>query len=213
MINYSNNQTTLTKLTSWPSPQDYNEAIQSPLVNLNDSELSDGLVYVNHMGLPKPLSGAFASVYRLKCKNRDVALRCFLNRLGDRELRYRCISSFLLTHQTQYTVSFDFLEQGIKINNDWVPALKMDWIQGLNLDSYIRRNLNNPGELKQLARSFLKMTEDLNFAGIAHGDLQHHLSLATTFLPTFFPSSSTGVSTTVPSFVPVVRLPALVSIV
>ncbi|MFX6258799.1 hypothetical protein ABTF80_22340, partial [Acinetobacter baumannii] len=65
------------KLSWWPSPQDYNEAIQAPQAYLRDTELRNGEAYTDALGLPRPVSGSFASVYRMHCTEKDYALRLF----------------------------------------------------------------------------------------------------------------------------------------
>ncbi|MBX9723714.1 MAG: hypothetical protein K2X81_20075, partial [Candidatus Obscuribacterales bacterium] len=61
---------------SWPSPQDYNEAIQNPHLCFSDEELRNGKAVLNALGLPQPNSGNFASVYRVRCDGKDWAVRC-----------------------------------------------------------------------------------------------------------------------------------------
>jgi hypothetical protein len=58
---------------AWPTPQDYNEAVQNPHLNFSDAELKAGDLEVTPMGLPRVASGAFASVYRMHTGKRDVA--------------------------------------------------------------------------------------------------------------------------------------------
>ncbi|HEY9719778.1 MAG TPA: DUF3592 domain-containing protein, partial [Trichormus sp.] len=115
----------------------------------------------------------FASVYRLKCKTRDVALRCFLHNIADQAERYAQISRFVQHDSLPYTVTFDFLLNGIGVSGSWFPALKMEWVEGEPLDRYIAQQLAQPEKLESLAQDFLKMMDDLRAAGIAHGDLQH----------------------------------------
>ena len=79
----------------WPTPQDYNEAIQNPAFTFSDPELQSGSCEVTHLGLPKPITGNFASVYRLHCQGRDWAVRCFWRELSDMQQRYRAISAHL----------------------------------------------------------------------------------------------------------------------
>ncbi|MBS1954356.1 MAG: hypothetical protein JST89_09220 [Cyanobacteria bacterium SZAS-4] len=164
---------TETKLVWWPTPQDYNEAIQVPLACLGDPELKAGLPYTNALELPRSITGSFASVYRMHCKNKDFALRLFLNNIRDQHERYALISDFVQHDDLPYTVTFDFLDQGIKIHGEWLPALKMDWLEGEQLDDYIVDNLANPNKLGHLLEKFVKMMQEMRRAGIAHGDLQH----------------------------------------
>jgi hypothetical protein len=65
------------------------------------------------------------------------------------------------------------LRQGIRIRGQWYPILKMDWIDGVALNTYVEKHLMNPGAIQALAHNFLKLTSDLRRHSIAHGDLQH----------------------------------------
>jgi hypothetical protein len=160
------------KLIPWPSPQDYNEAIQNLAANSEDAQLQSGEVHATALGLPRSVTGAFASVYRVACEDTDVAVRCFLRDISDQEARYKQISDFVQNDSLPYTVSFNFMPKGIRVGNDWFPALKMDWVEGTNLDFYVEQNLGSPA-IANLAVSLKKMCGDLREAGIAHGDLQH----------------------------------------
>ncbi len=161
------------KTSWWPSPQDYNEAIQNPHLNMEDEELRTATVYLDSNGIPRPVTGAFASVYRFKCQHRDIALRCFLKSIPDQEERYSLVSHFVQECNLPYTVTFDFLTSGIRAAGEWTPALKMEWVDGLTLDSYILANLKDTEKLNRLSVNFRKMMDDLRSVGIAHGDLQH----------------------------------------
>ncbi len=164
---------TETKLVWWPTPQDYNEAIQIPLASLSDSDMKAGLPYTNALELPRSITGSFASVYRMHCNKQDFALRLFLNNIRDQQERYALISDFVQHDDLPYTVTFDFLKEGIKIHGEWLPALKMDWLEGAQFDDYVVENLANPEKPGKLLEKFVKMMHDLRRAGIAHGDLQH----------------------------------------
>lgn len=158
----------------WPSPQDYNEAVQNPLANLAAEDLRRSAVVTDALGLPRPMSGAFASVYRLKAKTGEsVALRCFLRNVADQEQRYTFVSDFVENDDLPYTVSFRFYDRGIRVNGNWFPCLKMDWVDGDPLDVYIRKNVHNEAAMLDLTAKFVQMCKDLQRAGIAHGDLQH----------------------------------------
>ena len=157
----------------WPSLQDYNEAIQNPHVNLQDAELKSGEPYTTPLGLPRAVTGSFASVYRMHCSNKDYALRLFLKNIEDQSVRYSRISDFVQNDRLPYTVTFNFLKNGIKIRGEWLPALKMEWLEGEAFDEYIIQNLSQPRKLNDLSKKFLKMMHEMKKAGIAHGDLQH----------------------------------------
>lgn len=157
----------------WPTPQDYNEAIQNPQLSFSDPELQGGKPELTPLGLPRPITGGFASVYRMHCGQRDWAVRCFLREFADQQQRYEAISKHLITVKLPYTIGFHFLSRGIKIRGQWYPILKMEWVQGELLNEYIKRNLGNSSTLLNLANRWITMVKALQQATIAHGDLQH----------------------------------------
>lgn len=156
----------------WPSPQDYAEAIQSPRLSLSDIELQKGEVELNALGLPRCLSGAFATVFCLRCNGKKVAVRCFLSNVKEQEERYAEISKFVMSDDLPYTVAFEYLKKGILIRDEWFPILKMEWVEGETLGTYLER-VREREALDILAAYFKQMTLELNRAGISHGDLQH----------------------------------------
>src|SRR5262245_15119650 len=157
----------------WPTPQDYNEAIQNPHLNFDDPELKTGKPTLTPLGLPRPITGGFASVYHMQCGQREWAIRCFLREVNDQQQRYTAISQHLATAKLPYTVKFNFLPRGIRVRGQWYPILKMEWVQGETLNTYIQKHLHNPTILLILADRWIAMMRDLQQHGIAHGDLQH----------------------------------------
>lgn len=161
------------KLVSWPSPQDYQEAIQAPLLNVDDQELKAGQVELNALGLPRPRTGFFATVYKMQCRSTDWAVRCFLNNIQDQKLRYAELSKFVMSDKLDSTVGFHYVEQGIKVGGTWYPILKMEWVEGVTFGEYIEDRVRDFAAMRQLALKFEEMMLTLQEAGVAHGDLQH----------------------------------------
>ncbi len=158
---------------SWPTPMDYQEAIQNPRFCFADRELQRGTPVTNTWGLPRPISGAFASVYQLACNGKQYAVRCFVKYHPDQAQRYAAISEQLRRVRLPYMVTFNMLNQGIRVRGDWYPILKMEWIDGLPLNTYVERHLYDSDLLRNLAERFKDLTLQLEQASIAHGDLQH----------------------------------------
>jgi hypothetical protein len=158
---------------SWPSPQDYNEAIQSPGACFADEELKAGTIALNRLGLPLVASGSFASVYRMDCHPKSWAVRCFLRHVPDQAARYAEISECLGRHQLGFTVPFRYLENGIRVQGTCYPVLKMRWAEGRTLDHVIEEYLKDGQALSALAELFKTACAQLMAHGIAHGDLQH----------------------------------------
>ena len=157
----------------WPTMTDYQDALQTPGLSFADPELKRGVPVTDRFGLPKPVTGGFASVYQVNSGGRKWAVRCFLRYHQDTAQRYASIGRYLRESHLPYMASFQFLEQGIKIRNQWYPVLKMEWVEGETLNVYVEKNRRNPEALRRLADQFVRMTKDLRQAGIAHGDLQH----------------------------------------
>lgn len=157
----------------WPSPSDYQDAVQNPQVVFADVELRDGTVVSDALGLPRPISGSFATVYQVDYRGRRRAVRCFLRHVPDIAQRYAAISAYLHQAALPYTVGFSFLPQGIKLRGQWFPIVKMDWLEGNRLDVFVAQHLNDPHALLDITRQFLLMAQSLRQANIAHGDLQH----------------------------------------
>lgn len=157
----------------WPTLQEFNEAIQNPTSCFSDPELKNGRPVLNKLGLPRVDSGAFGSVYRIRCEGRDYAVKCFSQEVRDQADRYRRISEYIVNDDLESTVAFEYLADGIRIGRNWYPMLKMEWVDGLSLSQYIERNLHDRLALEDLAGQFREMFSCLAVAGIAHGDLQH----------------------------------------
>src|SRR5258706_1595496 len=157
----------------WPSPQDYNEAVQIPRLAFSDPDLQSGHVELNVLGLPRPICGRFASVYRVKTTGRVWAARCFLSEVSDLQQRYDAISKHLEKTKLPCMVPFRYIANGIKVLGKSYPLVKMEWVQGESLDVFVARSLNFPLTLQSLAKVWARLIADLQAAGIAHGDLQH----------------------------------------
>lgn len=156
-----------------PSALEYSNAIQNPQFNFQDSELQQGEPELTPFGLPRPWSGNFATVFQMHCQQRDWAVRCFTRELIDQQSRYAVIHHHLEIAKLPYTVQFDFIPKGIKINNQWYPIIKMGWVEGELLDHFIVKYLHNAKVLRQLALRWVRMIRQLESIKMAHGDLQH----------------------------------------
>ncbi|MBX9689923.1 MAG: phosphotransferase [Candidatus Obscuribacterales bacterium] len=157
----------------WPSPQDYNEALQNPSHSFAEASLAEGFAEVDSLGLPKPNTGMFASVYRLHCKDADWAVRCFLRYAADQGERYAAIQAALKEANLPATLGFELQEQGLRVKGKSYPLLKMQWCDGENLDRWLYSKLFNRPALEAFLKDWKLVLRSLKTAGIAHGDLQH----------------------------------------
>lgn|GEM_PF-2633750 len=164
---------------AWPNPNEYVEAIQNPKQAFSDYELQNARVVTNRLGLPRPISGNFATVFEVDNSVRKWAVRCFLREVTNQQQRYAAITTHLKKHKLDCTVGFEYLPQGIKVKGRWYPILKMDWTPGSRLDIYLETNLQNPQKIQKLAEQWVSLCKLLRHADIAHGDLQHGNILVT----------------------------------
>lgn len=171
------------RLRWWPSPQDYNEAVQTPAHTYCDPELAAGQVELNALGLPRPQSGNFATVYKVDCVDRSWAVRCFLRNVPGQSERYAVIEQAIRALGDPHLVDFFYIEEGMRLRGDWFPVVKMQWADGLPLVEFIRENLSQPAQLRAFAEKFKSMILSLHSHGIAHGDLQHGNIIVTDGVP------------------------------
>src|SRR5579871_6838619 len=160
---------------AWPNPNEYVEAIQHPQQAFSDPDLQGGSIITNRLGLPRPISGNFATVFELDSEDQNCrwAVRCFLREVTNQQERYAAISAHLKQYALPFMVNFEYLPQGIRIRGKWYPILKMDWTPGIRLDTYIEQHLDEPQRLRQLGEHWIALCRSLRAAHIAHGDLQH----------------------------------------
>lgn len=157
----------------WPNAQLYNFAVQNPRQCFADPQIQQAKPELLPTGVPKPRTGTFASVYRMQTGSGDFAIRCFLKQFDDQQVRYAAISKCLRTAHLPFTVGFDFIEKGILVNGCWYPILRMDWIKGESLYSYVKHNLRNRVKLLALASQVIEIMQRLRDREIAHCDLQN----------------------------------------
>ncbi|WP_147306900.1 hypothetical protein [Paenibacillus taihuensis] len=112
-------------------------------------------------------------MYKLKCGEREWAVRCFTNNVKDQKIRYDAISLHLRANPLPYLVPFEYISEGININGQWFPVVKMQWVEGESLHEYVGRNLHRADLLQELSDKWRIMTRELRAFHIGHGDLQH----------------------------------------
>ncbi len=153
---------------------DYQEAVQSPPSAFTSSELRSGTPVANKLGMPRPICGTFASVYELVSGRRRWAVKCFLRNIPDLHQRYAKISDHLKKSRwLKYFATFEYQDKGIRVLGKPFPLVKMEWVEGHPLNTFIEQNLSRQHVLAKLKKTWVKLLADLRSAHIAHGDLQH----------------------------------------
>src|SRR5258708_744417 len=111
-----------------PTPDAYNDAIQTPRLAFPDPVLAGGTVDCNGFGIPKALGGGFAITYRVSGGNRAFAVRCFHKEVLDLQDRYRLIHNCLRAIKIPPFVEFEYQQNGIRVKGSAFPIVKMEWV-------------------------------------------------------------------------------------
>ncbi|MET8286059.1 hypothetical protein ABZV80_12530 [Streptomyces sp. NPDC005132] len=164
----------------FPSGADYAEALQHTQLCFEHPELKGARPELTKLGLPRAISGAFASVFSLTSavSGRRYAVKCFTRHVPDQERRYQAISSRLgqldaAELSQPWKLGFEYLPDAIGVGRERYPVLKMEWIDAVTLSSWLDDNHTDRFAVDRLAGRFEALTRDLSEHEIAHGDLQH----------------------------------------
>ena len=152
---------------------DYQEAVQNPANCFSDAQLKAGTPALNALGLPSPVTGGFCSVYQVSSGKTRWAVRCFLHNIRDGRERYKEISKYLRGRKLKEMVGFEYVADGIRVRGDWHPVLKMEWVDGLQLNTWVDRHSQDAKALRQLDDRWAALMDALEAAKIGHCDLQH----------------------------------------
>ncbi len=169
----------MARVNAWANPNEYVEALQAPQRAFSDPALRDARIVTNRFGLPRPISGNFATVFEVETEQGKAAVRCFMREVTNQQERYAAIAAHLKQRSLPFMVNFEYLPEGIRVRGGWYPILKMDWAAGIRLDTYIEQHLDDAPRLRRLADQWIAVCRDLRAAQIAHGDLQHGNILVT----------------------------------
>jgi hypothetical protein len=162
-------------MTTFPSNGEYVEALQNPGSCFEDEELKGGEVARTPLGMPRTISGAFASVFSIMgASGKRYAIKCFTREAKEQHQRYKAIHALLDGLGHPWKVEFNYIERGVLVNGKWHAILRMEWVEECQtLIPWLTQNLGNPDLILNVANQFAIFIEDMQRAGIAHGDLQH----------------------------------------
>lgn len=172
----------MTSVTSFPTGGAYVDALQDTGRCFVDPELAGAVIRTDRFGLPRPISGNFASVFTADTSaGRRLAVKCFTRDVPDQQERYREIEAALRVVPARWTAGFRYVETGVMVQGRAYPVLVMEWIEAKLLIPWIedRLRMGDRVALGRLADGFAELIAALEAAGIAHGDLQHGNLLVT----------------------------------
>jgi hypothetical protein len=157
----------------FPTGDRYQEAVQHPDRCFSDPDLRAASFERMAMGLPKVISGNFASVFPMTAiSGHRYAVKCFTREVPNQLQRYMIISGQLKKMNPWWATEFQFISAGIQVDQERYPILRMNWVNGVTLTRWITKNINRDGALSGLAVQFDQLISDLTAEKMAHGDLQ-----------------------------------------
>ncbi len=157
----------------FPSLSEYWDALQLDLgIVLADPLLSTARVCARVPGRPVVYGGTFAYTFRLETDQRAYALRCFHREFEALRLRYEAIQAHLRQIASPHFAMFQFEPSGITTESGDYPVVRMDWVEGRGLATYVASHLGDAAALQQLRLSLRRLAQHLIANGIAHGDIQ-----------------------------------------
>ncbi|MFB6098329.1 MAG: hypothetical protein ABEK84_04310 [Salinibacter sp.] len=161
-------------MADYPTPSDYQEALQAPGAAFADPELQGATPRTNALGLPQPITGAFAAVFPVTTEtDAQYAAKCFLKEVPDQQARYEAVAAALEEVDRDAFVEFAYQPEGIRVKGTAYPLLKMEWARGTTLNRFVEKHLDRPEVLARLADAWAALMADLEAMDLAHGDLQH----------------------------------------
>jgi hypothetical protein len=161
----------------WPTQVEYQEALEFPANCFTDTELRDATVADRTaFGLPLPITGQFANVYRLVAPDgRAIAVRLFLRSLAGRDRHWAALVRHItsLPALPPALVAVTYEADGICVGAGRFPLVKHAWVEGIPLNAYVEKNLYDAAALGRLADAWRLVVRSLEPVRFAHGDLQH----------------------------------------
>lgn len=157
---------------TYPSLEQYNEALQHPQLALLDPVFKSASIAKTGLGQPLALCGGFALTYTVTAGGQRYAVRCFHKQSNGLETRYSAIATELKSLKSPYFLDFEFQPRGVRIGKGEFPVVKMAWASGTTLGEYLAKNFRDPAALDRLDGAMTRLAAFLEDHGLAHGDVQ-----------------------------------------
>ena len=162
---------------TYPLISEYVEAVRNAEDNFD--KLRNLRPVTDDNGNPVMTSGNFAVVFKMRDEKNDklYAVKCFLKDQPNRAENYRMIAEELEFVSSSFLTKFQYLDNELLVDSanadgEEFPVLLMDWVEGTNLDQYIRQHLHDSYQLHLLAYQFSRLALWLMPQPFAHGDLK-----------------------------------------
>lgn len=169
------NNDDIDEILTYPTVGQYTEAIKESAKAPDDyfDKLKHLRPLLDCNGEPIMSSGNFAVVFKMKDEyGKQYAVRCFHRAQQGREKNYKLICEELAKVSSPYLSPIRYCDKELFVESGEYPVLLMDWVDGMTLDKYIRKVIDDKKALKQLATNFKDLAIWLLNQPFAHGDLK-----------------------------------------
>jgi len=124
-------------------------------------------------GEPIMSSGNFAVVFKMQNEyGKLYAVRCFHRVQQGKEKNYKLICEELAKVSSPYLSPIRYYDKELFVDSGEYPVLLMDWVEGITLDKYVRKVIDENKALNQLVTNFKNLAIWLLNQPFAHGDLK-----------------------------------------
>lgn len=169
------NDDDIDEILTYPTVGQYTEAIKESAKAPDDyfDKLKHLRPVLDDNGEPIMSSGNFAVVFKMKEEyGKQYAVRCFHRAQQGREKNYKLICDELAKVSSPYLSPIRYYDKELFVESDEYPVLLMDWVEGMTLDKYIRKVIDDKKALSQLVTNFKNLAIWLLNQPFAHGDLK-----------------------------------------
>jgi hypothetical protein len=104
-------------------------------------------------------------VFKSEHLSRFYAVRFFLHDDDELFRRYHQVEAYINPKNLSWKVPFRFMDE------EYYPALLMDWIDGLSFSEYLDLIINDPPLISKLQKELISLSRNLESDGIGHGNL------------------------------------------
>ena len=158
---------------TYPDQKQYLESIRSAEDNFD--KLSELRPVPGLRGEPYMSSGNYSVVFKMTDGAKEYAVKCFTREQAGRAEAYTKIMHCLAAVKSPYIVDMEYLDEELFVDVNGgtnYPVLKMEWVDGMPLNRYVKQNKDDRRCLRLLADTFCDMARWLLRQPIAHGDLK-----------------------------------------
>lgn len=161
----------------YPQLTEYVKAIANAADNFD--KLSHLRPVMDNNDEPLRSVGGFAVVFKMEDEDtgRMYAIKCFHEEQQGRDDAYEAISQTLSNNKCPYLMEVEYLGKELFVDTVMsdeteYPVLKMDWVDGETMESFIATHYRDKVAIKNLYEKFCDLALWLRTKPFAHGDIK-----------------------------------------